>query len=127
MKKVIALILSVIFLTAACGCSAEDEQTKADAENSGSVVINMPEDDSVNGYRISAKEGRSIDTAQSESIASSTKADGITLYYANTSSKKFHKSDCSFASRILDKNLYISESRDELIGSGYEPCSVCNP
>lgn len=49
-------------------------------------------------------------------------------YVVNTSSKKFHKVDCKNADKISDKNKEIvNESRDELIGDGYEPSKCCNP
>ena len=49
-------------------------------------------------------------------------------YVVNTSSKKFHTADCKNADKISDKNKEIvNESRDELIGDGYEPSKCCNP
>ena len=50
------------------------------------------------------------------------------LYVINTSSKKFHKTDCKNADKISDKNKEIvNESRNELISDGYEPSKCCNP
>lgn len=52
----------------------------------------------------------------------------INSYVVNTSSKKFHTADCRNADKISDKNKKIvNESRDELIGDGYEPSKCCNP
>lgn len=49
-------------------------------------------------------------------------------YVLNTSSKKFHYSDCGSAKQISDKNREESTlSRDELIAQGYSPCGNCDP
>lgn len=47
------------------------------------------------------------------------------LYVLNTSTKKFHLPSCS---RLPTKNRSDRETtRDELINSGYSPCSYCKP
>ena len=76
----------------------------------------MPTDDSINGYR---KENTLSETAET------TKPNGI--YYANTQSKKFHFSNCTYAERTNNDNLYLTEDREELILTGYAPCKICNP
>ncbi|MDO4175025.1 MAG: DNA/RNA non-specific endonuclease [Eubacteriales bacterium] len=49
-------------------------------------------------------------------------------YILNTSSKKFHKPDCSGAKNIHDKNREeYSGTREELVQSGYTPCGTCKP
>lgn len=49
-------------------------------------------------------------------------------YVLNTSSKKFHTSDCGAVNSIKENNKQISDkTRDELIKQGYEPCKQCNP
>lgn len=53
--------------------------------------------------------------------------EGIT-YALNTSSHKFHLSNCDSVSKISQKNLqYTKSPRIVLIANGYEPCGVCNP
>ncbi|MBD5395901.1 MAG: MBL fold metallo-hydrolase [Lachnospiraceae bacterium] len=52
---------------------------------------------------------------------------GIT-YVLNNNTKKFHKPNCSSVKTIKDKNREdTTKSRDEIIGSGYDPCKKCNP
>ncbi|MDD3369273.1 MAG: ComEC/Rec2 family competence protein [Lachnospiraceae bacterium] len=51
-----------------------------------------------------------------------------TTYILNQNTKKFHKPGCSSAKKIAEKNYAEStESRDALIGQGYDPCKNCNP
>lgn len=49
-------------------------------------------------------------------------------YILNTSSKKFHKINCSAAESIskYNKELY-SGTKENLIQDGYSPCGICNP
>ena len=55
--------------------------------------------------------------------------DGVNeLYVLNTSSKKFHKSDCGSAASIAESNREEKETtREALIEDGYTPCGVCKP
>lgn len=46
-------------------------------------------------------------------------------YIANTSTKKFHVSTCKYVKSMSEDNKLYSESYDELISEGYEPCKVC--
>lgn len=65
-----------------------------------------------------------------DSGKSNTNSDKIvsTEYVLNTSSKKFHLSDCGSVSTIKDSNKKTStKSRDELMNEGYTPCKQCNP
>ena len=49
-------------------------------------------------------------------------------YILNTSSKKFHSSDCGAVANIKEQNKQTSDkTRDELLKQGYEPCKQCNP
>ena len=53
---------------------------------------------------------------------------GNITYVLNTSTKKFHYSDCNSAKRIAEKNRAQStKSRDQLINEGYLPCLNCDP
>lgn len=54
-------------------------------------------------------------------------SDGIT-YILNTNTLKFHLPDCSSVKDISPENRKeSSDSREELIGNGYEPCGRCKP
>lgn len=49
-------------------------------------------------------------------------------YCINTSSKKFHYSNCSSVDDMKEHNKkYTNEDRDSLISQGYSPCKRCNP
>ena len=49
-------------------------------------------------------------------------------YVLNTNTHKFHDPDCSSVSQMKEKNKRIvTESRDQIITDGYEPCGRCHP
>ncbi len=49
-------------------------------------------------------------------------------YILNKNTKKFHDPSCSGARDILAENRRkVTESRDDLIQDGYEPCGKCKP
>ena len=49
-------------------------------------------------------------------------------YVLNVNSKKFHRPDCDSVKDISEKNKKVfNGKRQDLIDSGYEPCSSCNP
>jgi len=50
--------------------------------------------------------------------------DGVVL---NTSTKKFHRANCNYVSKIAPKNYSTAGSRNEAINMGYEPCKKCEP
>lgn len=52
----------------------------------------------------------------------------VQTYILNTSSKKFHKVDCSSVPTIKEKNKdTFTGTREELIEMGYSPCGNCKP
>lgn len=49
-------------------------------------------------------------------------------YVLNTNTKKFHYPSCSSVQRMKAKNKQACTStRDDVIGQGYSPCSICHP
>lgn len=49
-------------------------------------------------------------------------------YVLNTNTHKFHDPDCSSVSQMKEKNKRIvTESRDQIIADGYDPCGRCHP
>lgn len=49
-------------------------------------------------------------------------------YVLNTNTHKFHDPDCSSMSQMKEKNKRIvTESRDQIIADGYDPCGRCHP
>jgi hypothetical protein len=125
MKRMFCLAFTVLICFNLAGCKSEDTDTISD------IVINMPTDNTVNGYKTEepVKEiEEKPDSVSSNSESNSTASEsGEILYYANTNSKKFHKQSCRYSSMILNERLYISDNRQELIDSGYVPCLVCKP
>lgn len=49
-------------------------------------------------------------------------------YVLNTNTHKFHDPDCSSVSQMKEKNKRIvTESREQIIAEGYDPCGRCHP
>ncbi len=123
---IIAVMASLVMIL--CGCS----QAFANTEQRERTTVIVPTDNTVNGYREesnSASSNYSNPPPQFNESSSSPKnnKDEPILYYANTNSLKFHFSDCYHAKKIKNENLYITESREELIRDDYAPCLVCKP
>lgn len=110
MKKCVLLLLVVLFIFTFIGC-----QTTSVSNELPSVSVNMPTDNSVNGYRSEVS-----DTTASDQ-------DTSLLYCGNISSKIFHKSTCSSVSRMKESNKLYSSGREWFINENYSPCKACNP
>ena len=119
MKRIIAIMLLMILVASFCGCT---QKAQPETEDNSPIVI-IPDyatKATVNGYKqFTSNETKENKPAEENKISNE--------YYANKSTKKFHLNSCSYAENIKSENLYISKSRDELIGNGYEPCKKCNP
>lgn len=51
-----------------------------------------------------------------------------TTYVLNTSSKRFHKTDCKSVNQMKESNrAYSTESAEKLVEQGYKPCGTCKP
>ena len=97
------------------------------------ITINLPTDDTVNGYRqgsnsqsmpqtISADEVKPASPEQNSS-SENTKVE----YIGNLNTHIFHKSTCGSVGTMKDENKIIFEGRDAAINDGYTPCKRCNP
>ena len=65
-------------------------------------------------------------TALSNSSAATEK--GTTEYVLNTNSKKFHVPSCSSVDQMSAKNRQdVTDTRENIIGRGFDPCKRCNP
>lgn len=54
--------------------------------------------------------------------------DTTATYILNTNTKMFHRPNCSSVKRLKEEHKATSsESRESLIGQGYEPCKNCHP
>lgn len=107
MKKIIVTFCVLMLL---CGCGKKEKPKPATATAS-SIVVTMPQDDTVNGYRQN-KSAKAID--------------GET-YYANIDSMKFHKKECTYAKRLMPEKRWITNDREALLKEGYQPCGFCDP
>jgi len=65
-------------------------------------------------------------TALSDSGTATEK--GTTEYVLNTNSKKFHVPSCSSVDQMSVKNRQdVTDTRENIIGRGFDPCKRCNP
>lgn len=126
LKRAIAVFMFIISVFL-CGCSQQN--TASDAADT--VTVNMPTDDSINGYRL---EGQKNPENISSSAIKSSSAETVTedaaklkTYCASRSSAKFHLSTCGIVKNIKAENLFTTDNREELTEKGYEPCQKCNP
>lgn len=116
------------------GCSFNGAGKTA---SSTAITVNMPKDDTVNGYRKSGE-----NPSASDGMPDSISADNITVgtesttqqspaksnaYCGNKNSKVFHKSNCGSVSTMKNENKVFFNNRDEFIKNGYKPCSRCSP
>ena len=110
MRKLI-IILSVLALLNLVGCA----QQGSSSQIAPVAVVKEPQDDTVNGYRVSQPQSSNVNETNGA------------VYLANKNSKTFHYSTCSYAKRIKEENLYKTSDRDELLLEDFKPCSNCNP
>lgn len=115
-KRVLIGLLVFCVLIAFVGCDKSEVEEKISDE----VIIKMPTDNTINGYK---KPGVYDGIMENDKPQTSVPL----LYYANTSSKKFHKNTCRYASSTDNSKLYITEDRSELVLQGYSPCKICEP
>ncbi len=82
-------------------------------------------------YCYNVQPGVAIDyaTGNSRAAESVEPETGKTMEYVlNTSSKKFHKPDCSGVAKLKEENRQnYSGTREKLTADGYEPCGICKP
>lgn len=114
MKKILCLILAfALCLLTSC--------KKASPQYSGEgIKITYTETEA-------EKTPAAESSAASSSAATASTASTAEPYYANMSSKKFHKASCASAKKLKAENIYICQSREQLIAEGYEPCGRCKP
>ena len=128
MKKLVCVFLVLLCL---CGCSTSNLDMTDNTHSQ--ITINLPTDDTVNGYRqggnsqsmpqtISADEVKPASPKQNSS-SENTKVE----YVGNLNTHIFHKSTCGSVGTMKDENKIIFEGRDAAINDGYTPCKRCNP
>lgn len=125
MKRILLAILIIPILLCGCGKAAETG-TASHAE----VTVNYPTDNTVNGYRPSGSEKMpEIISAEAEITPAVPTEDETapTAYIGNSSSKIFHKTDCSSAAKLKEENRVSFKSREEAVSGGYKACGRCKP
>ena len=136
MKRIILILLTLLLILTLAGCKRTDLNYTAKDNSKPTVVLpNSSTAANVNGNKQPANdntqdksENKSEENNENKNNSASPATDNITAaYIANTSSKKFHKSTCSYAKSIKAENLATATSREQLINDGYSPCKRCNP
>lgn len=115
MKRFLALLISVVLIFSFCGC----ENKNINVEKAP-IKINLPTDDSVNGYRKTDSE------IKTETIILNEATENYS-YCGNKNSKKFHKANCSSLKNTKEENKVFYKTREEFINNSYSPCKKCNP
>ena len=131
MKKLIIIYLMIMFCM--CGCSNQTTERT-------DIKINLPKDDTVNGYRLEDKQipdtiskidvsvDNNSDTTSDTVTSQENNSDKTTVsYLGNKNSKIFHKSTCSSAKKMLDSNKVYLKSADDFLKEGYKSCQRCKP
>ena len=98
-----------------CSCQSEDTFSKTP------VIINLPADNTVNGYKLPSIESSSGTDSTTE------KPDTNIQYCANIKSKTFHLTSCSGVKNMKEENKYFISDRNSLIEDGFKPCGTCKP
>ncbi len=118
MRKSVVICLMILFCL--CGCKKQPTERK-------DIKINLPKDNTVNGYRLKKEE--MPDTISK--IEVSVNENNIVTHSAelcgNKNSKVYHKSSCSSAKKMLDSNKVYYKTTSEFEDNGYKPCKRCNP
>lgn len=128
MKKSICVFLVLLFL---CGC-APSSSDKTDNTHS-QITINMPTDDTVNGYRQGSNSQSMPQTISADDVKpaspnqNSSSENTKVEYIGNLNTHIFHKSTCGSVGTMKEENKIIFEGRDAAINDGYTPCKRCNP
>lgn len=116
MKRIAIAIMLLMCSALFCSCGVTAQNVNK-PEKDVSIIIPDNDNGNVNGYKT---ESTALDNSSAEKTVSG-------VYYANSSSRKFHTSDCRYAKTINENNLVIVSDRQKLIDDGYVPAKCCNP
>lgn len=128
MKRITSIILIMLLL---CGCAAS--RNSYNTESHTQVSINLPTDDTVNGYREEDPASVMPNTIAAEDVKPGISEQGATNpnisaeYIGNSNSRVFHKSGCGSANTMKAENKVFFKSREDAISTGYSPCKRCKP
>ncbi len=131
LKRILSLI--IIFLIVLCGCSSDNTESKKEK-----VQINMPTDNTVNGYRNKNSNKNNMpdvidgievfpDNASNETDNNSSADEKNIIYCGNKNSKKFHKSTCGSLINTKEENKVYLSSKQAFLDEGYVKCKLCKP
>ncbi len=137
-------ILSVLFLTlfltfTVTGCNETDTSSARKP-----VKINMPTDNTVNGYRIKDSSKSDYGTVDASKVTVESKpqetysttnenktpdseSTAKIQYIGSLNGKIFHKTTCGSAKNIKEEYRFITSNRDDFLNLGYSPCQKCEP
>ena len=114
-----------------CQAAGNNSGTNTETDSHVKITVNMPSDDTVNGYREEDYVQSGIpDVIPVEDVVPSapqSSFENSASFIGNSSSHIFHKPDCSSAENMKDGNKVTFESRDEAVAAGYTPCKRCSP
>lgn len=131
MKKLLVLLCVIAIGLCICGCADSAEIKTEDSKTA--VVINLPEDDTVNGYRANAKKSSDDNAIDADSVAVegtvsiTSGSSAAAKYCVNKNSGIFHTEDCGSVAKMKEENKAYYKSRDAAVNDGYTPCKRCNP
>lgn len=123
--KIAILILFMFSLVAGCGKETKNGEVSIAPE----VIVNLPSDNTVNGY----KNPSSIDNSDKISASDvkvglqSSEKNNNKNYCGNKNSKVFHDMDCESVKKMKDENKVFASDKKELTNKGYKPCGSCKP
>lgn len=126
MRKFLILFIFVLMLFSIAGCGNKEVQN-----NREEVTVNLPRDNSVNGYRVGKSENKDDTVISADDVTVVDKyvpkKETEASYCANKNSKVYHKIDCDSVGKMKEENKVLINSKADAVSKGYSPCKVCNP
>ena len=130
MKRLL-IIFCCLAMLSGCQASGNNSGTDTETDSHVKITVNMPSDDTVNGYREEDYVQSGIpDVIPVEDVVPSapqSSFENSASFIGNSSSHIFHKPGCSSAENMKDENKVTFASRDEAVAAGYTPCKRCSP
>lgn len=107
---------------------AKESSPTEEVTQASETVTDQPQTNS-NTENVSGGDTGTVSTDSNDSnVTPDQQQNTEVTYVLNTNTHKFHCQSCKDVQRIKPENYATSsESRDELIAQGYEPCGHCNP
>lgn len=137
MRKLIILSFVLMVLLSFSSCKSDSRNETANSTNSIVVLPDQETKNTVNGYKIANDESSASSVLSSSEVNSFPQPNAntettpgesvINSYVGSKNTKKFHASNCRYASKIKEENAIRFSTPSEATEQGYVPCSVCNP